>query len=215
MINSHYPRCVRLFWNENTKSRKSLKTEDHVSINETQAFGNPSAVWALRQAMRDMSWKVGSRWFEQFILGNRLWMFPKTGVPPKSSNLIGVFHYFHHPFWGKHPYFWKHPNRLVRRLLGWAAKGYPGLPLSTSCFLGSGTFAMSQSTFAVNFMIRFATRRPTWDKTSHGFFQKDPTAPVFFWDALAFGILVRLISTLEGHSKMYQWWYMQCYKKKF
>jgi len=25
---------------------------DHVSINETQAFGNPSAVWALRQAMR-------------------------------------------------------------------------------------------------------------------------------------------------------------------
>ena len=33
----------------------SLKTEDHVSINETQAFGNPSAVWALRQAMRDMS----------------------------------------------------------------------------------------------------------------------------------------------------------------
>ena len=21
-----------------------------------------------------------------------------------------VFHYFHHPFWGKTPYFWKHPN---------------------------------------------------------------------------------------------------------
>ena len=58
--------------------------------------------------------------FEQFILGNRLWMFPKIGVPPKSSILIG-FSIINHPFWGKHPYFWKHPNRLVRRLLGWAA----------------------------------------------------------------------------------------------
>ena len=28
-------------------------------------------------------------------------MFPEiVGFPPKSSNLIGVFHYFHHPFWG-------------------------------------------------------------------------------------------------------------------
>ena len=28
-------------------------------------------------------------------------MFPKiVGFPPKSSILIGVFHYFHHPFWG-------------------------------------------------------------------------------------------------------------------
>jgi len=22
------------------------------------------------------------------------------GFPPKSSILVGVFHYFHHPFWG-------------------------------------------------------------------------------------------------------------------
>ena len=27
----------------------------------------------------------------------------------KSSILIGVFPYFHHPFWGFSPYFWKHP----------------------------------------------------------------------------------------------------------
>ena len=26
--------------------------------------------------------------------------------PPKSSILIGFFHYFHHPIWGKHPYFY-------------------------------------------------------------------------------------------------------------
>ena len=32
---------------------------------------------------------------------------PKIGgFPPKSSILIGVFHYFHHPFWGFSPYFW-------------------------------------------------------------------------------------------------------------
>ena len=29
----------------------------------------------------------------------------------KSSHFNRVFHYFHHPFWGKHPYFWKHPHR--------------------------------------------------------------------------------------------------------
>ena len=30
-----------------------------------------------------------------------------VGFPPKSSILTGVFHDFHHPFWGYH-YFWKH-----------------------------------------------------------------------------------------------------------
>ena len=28
------------------------------------------------------------------------WVFPKLGVPPKSSHLNEVVHYFHHPFWG-------------------------------------------------------------------------------------------------------------------
>ena len=38
-----------------------------------------------------------------------IWMFPKIGFfPPKSSLLMGVFHYIHHPFLG-YPYFWKHP----------------------------------------------------------------------------------------------------------
>ena len=42
------------------------------------------------------------------------------GKPPKSSHfnrvffhykpsILGVFHYFHHPYWGFSPYFWKHP----------------------------------------------------------------------------------------------------------
>ena len=35
-----------------------------------------------------------------------------SGFPPKSPHFDRVFHYFHHPFWGKHPYFWKHPCRV-------------------------------------------------------------------------------------------------------
>ena len=38
------------------------------------------------------------------------WVFPKIGVPPNHPLKDRVFHYFHHPFWGKHPYFWKHPG---------------------------------------------------------------------------------------------------------
>ena len=32
----------------------------------------------------------------------------KNNGTPKSSTFIGIFHYFHHPFWGI-PNFWKHP----------------------------------------------------------------------------------------------------------
>jgi len=38
--------------------------------------------------------------------------FPKIGGgnPPQIIPFVHrVFHYFHHPFWGKIPYFWKHP----------------------------------------------------------------------------------------------------------
>ena len=36
-------------------------------------------------------------------------VFPEiVGFPPNHPFFIGVFHYFHHPFWG-YPYFWKHP----------------------------------------------------------------------------------------------------------
>ena len=32
-----------------------------------------------------------------------------NGFPPKSSHFFGgLFHDFHHPFWGFSPYFWKH-----------------------------------------------------------------------------------------------------------
>ena len=34
-----------------------------------------------------------------------IWVFPKLGIPPNHLNFNRVFHYFHHPFWGKHPYF--------------------------------------------------------------------------------------------------------------
>jgi len=39
----------------------------------------------------------------------------KNRGTPKSSILIGVFHYFHHPFWG-YPYFWKHPYNFLAQI---------------------------------------------------------------------------------------------------
>ena len=50
---------------------------------------------------------IGNIWvFPKMV---EIWMFPKiVGFTPKSSILMGIFHYFHHPFWGT-PNFWKHP----------------------------------------------------------------------------------------------------------
>ena len=49
--------------------------------------------------------------FKMYLISNlasfwiSIWMFPKiVGFPPKSPILIGVFHSFHHPFWGKIPF---------------------------------------------------------------------------------------------------------------
>ena len=38
--------------------------------------------------------------------------FQKYGKTPQIIHFNRVFHYVHHPFWGKNPYFWKHPYRL-------------------------------------------------------------------------------------------------------
>ena len=32
-----------------------------------------------------------------------IWVFPKIMGPPNHPFVHGVFHYFHHPFWGKNP----------------------------------------------------------------------------------------------------------------
>ena len=47
------------------------------------------------------------------LIGLPLGVSENSGFSPKSSILIRVFQYFHHPFWGKHQYFWKHPCMLV------------------------------------------------------------------------------------------------------
>ena len=37
----------------------------------------------------------------KYYLNGKIWIFPKmVGFPPKSSILIGLFHYSHHPYWG-------------------------------------------------------------------------------------------------------------------
>ena len=46
------------------------------------------------------------------LTSSYIWVFPKIGVYPQNHpSKNKVFHYFHHPFWGKHPYSWKHPYR--------------------------------------------------------------------------------------------------------
>ncbi len=67
-------------------------------------------------------------------------MFPKIrGKPPKSSILIGFFHYFHHPFWGKyHPYFWidthltTPPTSTLETPCRWAVSPHPTRSPSTT-----------------------------------------------------------------------------------
>ena len=44
----------------------------------------------------------------------------KNNGTPKSPILIGVFHYFHHPFWGENPLFLETPKWLVGR---WSLSG--------------------------------------------------------------------------------------------
>ena len=41
---------------------------------------------------------------------NKFGCFQKWWYPQNHPFVHRVFHYFHHPFWGKNPYFWKHPN---------------------------------------------------------------------------------------------------------
>ena len=54
--------------------------------------------------------------FEEKPRGNG-WTMMNLGVSknndiyPQIIHFNRVFHYVHHPFWGKIPYFWKHPSR--------------------------------------------------------------------------------------------------------
>ena len=57
----------------------------------------------------------GSESLHQAFKTSRIWgkwVFPKIMVPPNHPLKNRVFHYFHHPFWGKHPYFRKHPSDI-------------------------------------------------------------------------------------------------------
>ena len=48
-----------------------------------------------------------------------IWMFPKIVVPPNHPLKNRLFHYFHHPFWGKIHYFWKHPYSVSKTPFKW------------------------------------------------------------------------------------------------
>ena len=72
----------------------------------------------------------------------------KNWGPPKSSILIGVFHYFHHPFWGKNSIFGNlhfHMNKVGFR-------NFPGFRnLDSETFsLDSETFSLDSETFSLD-----------------------------------------------------------------
>ena len=45
-------------------------------------------------------------------------------IPPNHPILIGVFHYFHHPFWGIYPYFWISTHMFEKGSLPIATAGW-------------------------------------------------------------------------------------------
>ena len=59
----------------------------------------PAPTWVSRWWLKTPKLKVRGGWFIH------MGVFKNRGFPPKSSIFNGVFHYFHHPFWGPTPIF--------------------------------------------------------------------------------------------------------------
>ena len=79
--------------------------------------------WSL--TCKSTSWRTrlwsqqgGDNWMRIDAKGENLDVSKNGGVfLPNHPLKNRVFHYFHHPFWGKHPYFWKHPSKNHQLLL--------------------------------------------------------------------------------------------------
>ena len=81
-----------------------------ITTNPKPPRGEASLTAELHQLLQTLRPEVGGIYFRKRTLpptgmvpkmAGSIWMFPKiVGFPSKSSILMGVFHYFHHPFWG-------------------------------------------------------------------------------------------------------------------
>ena len=90
----------------NKYSEKAEKRKDYIYA--------AALIWDYNREALLKWWAILGFWISQ----SHIWVFPKIGVPPNHPFVDRVFHYFHHPFWGKHPYFWKHPS-LFPQFLWW------------------------------------------------------------------------------------------------
>ena len=104
----------RRFWNDPWMEQFHWEISRcciYVGISGTQNFFSTSS------QLQTKDWK---QWFcsiQQVYMSSLewsnifTWVFPKIGVPIINHPLKNrVFHYFHHPCWGKIHYFWKHPH---------------------------------------------------------------------------------------------------------
>ena len=74
-------------------------------------------------------------------------------LPPIFTHFNGVFHHFHHPFWGFSPYFWKHPHlnsppkKQLRNLVVQVTSSRPAAITEEftpqACFWGESEFIRS------------------------------------------------------------------------
>ena len=96
--------------------RQSLNPRD---INSSAS----SRTKTCRSKNKRNSWKENTQKINMVISEN-------SGFPPKSSILIGVFHCFHHPFWGSSIFGNTHmePKRegLVRLIFDWKKRWFSG-----------------------------------------------------------------------------------------
>ena len=81
---------------------------------------------------------VGLFWGDPFFVcflidWNHTGVSKNRGFSPQIIHFNRVFHYFHHPFWGKHPYFWKHPYQKNDRIDVWGS--LPTIAQPWGCFL--------------------------------------------------------------------------------
>ena len=93
------------------------------------SWPDPKCDWETSQGL---CWSLGLSCSERKHFSKHFG-FPNIGgfTPQNGSIYNQLFHYFHHPFWGKTHYFWKHPTFCKRK------KPTFGIVLHICCFTAS------------------------------------------------------------------------------
>ena len=100
-----------LFWFTPTIPKRHLFKKILIFLGKYHQDGRRNCIFMLGFYCPEVSYCSGRsnltpfRWY-LIPLYIYIWVFPKIGVgPPNHPLKNSVFHYLHHPFWGKTPYF--------------------------------------------------------------------------------------------------------------